>query len=441
MADTGRVFGGHRSIFFKLFLIYVVTTVALVAAVGGYGRMVLRNDDLRQTRTRLLAHSLRAIIEELGQPPDRSRAVQLAQETGMQVRVEEPGSSWATDDRLPDSAALKDAHVHNDLGMVMGHDRGRRFVILEQGERRFLFFFGDKSRFEAEHLAVIIVLIGLILGTSYVVVRRLFRPLDWLGHGVEEIAAGNLAHQVPVRSRDELGRLTVALNDMVTRIRAMLQARDRLLLDVSHELRTPLTRMKVALEFIKDEPGRNTIQQEVRELEAMVTELLESERLNSGYGGLQKQETDLVAVIRTLADVYRTQKPGIRIDAPASLTFALDQHRATMAIRNVVENALKHTAPDGEPVEIRIEKTSHIVRVSVHDHGPGIPREEQGLIFEPFYRVDKSRTRATGGYGLGLSLAKKIMIAHGGDILVDSQPGLGTTFSLIFPPCDPLAVR
>lgn len=199
--------------------------------------------------------------------------------------------------------------------------------------------------------------------------------------------------------------------------------------------------MKVALEFIKDEPGRNTIQQEVRELEAMVTELLESERLNSGYGGLQKQETDLVAVIRTLADVYRTQKPGIRIDAPASLTFALDQHRATMAIRNVVENALKHTAPDGEPVEIRIEKTSHIVRVSVHDHGPGIPREEQGLIFEPFYRVDKSRTRATGGYGLGLSLAKKIMIAHGGDILVDSQPGLGTTFSLIFPPCDPLAVR
>lgn len=239
MADTGRVFGGHRSIFFKLFLIYVVTTVALVAAVGGYGRMVLRNDDLRQTRTRLLAHSLRAIIEELGQPPDRSRAVQLAQETGMQVRVEEPGSSWATDDRLPDSAALKDAHVHNDLGMVMGHDRGRRFVILEQGERRFLFFFGDKSRFEAEHLAVIIVLIGLILGTSYVVVRRLFRPLDWLGHGVEEIAAGNLAHQVPVRSRDELGRLTVALNDMVTRIRAMLQARDRLLLDVSHELRTP----------------------------------------------------------------------------------------------------------------------------------------------------------------------------------------------------------
>jgi two-component system phosphate regulon sensor histidine kinase PhoR len=89
--------------------------------------------------------------------------------------------------------------------------------------------------------------------------------------------------------------------------------------------------------------------------------------------------------------------------------------------------------PDRGPVEVRIEANDHRATVSVRDSGPGIPPEEQALIFEPFYRVDKSRARATGGYGLGLSLVKKIMTAHHGDIAVSSESGKGSTFTLIFP--------
>lgn len=179
---------------------------------------------------------------------------------------------------------------------------------------------------------------------------------------------------------------------------------------------------------------KEKIQQEVRDLEAMVTELLESERLNSDYGGVIPRETDLVALVHELVETYSLQGPGVQIvAAPSSLSVKLDPHRVRVALRNVLENALKHSMPEQGPVEVKIEKSVDGVSISVRDHGPGIPPDEQALIFEPFYRVDKSRTRTTGGYGLGLSLAKKIMNTHGGDILLASEIGKGSTFILRFP--------
>jgi signal transduction histidine kinase len=208
-----------------------------------------------------------------------------------------------------------------------------------------------------------------------------------------------------------------------------------LLLDVSHELRSPLTRMKVALEFVGEDAVKDKLQQEIRELEAMVTELLESERLNSDHGGLVLAETDLVPLVRELAETYNDQQLGVRVlTLPPTLRVMIDADRIRMAVRNVLENAVKHSLPERGPVEIWVEaRDGKAVQVSIRDHGPGIPADEHGRIFEPFYRVDKSRSRATGGYGLGLSLAKKIMTAHGGDIVLTSQFGKGSTFTLEFP--------
>ena len=432
---TGRFKGFvQRSIFLKLFLIYAATTVALIVALSWYSRMVLRNDEaFKHTRSRMMAHHLTALIEELGHPPERDRAVRLSQDLGIQIRVEGGGISWATDPALPASTALTVHHSHSDLDMQVGRYRGRRVMIMDHGETRFLFFFPEPPELDVESAAVIIGLIAFILTGSYLVVRWLFRPLDWLAEGVVQIAFGNLDHRVSVRSGDQLGQLAGALNDMASRIREMLRARDRLLLDVSHELRSPLTRIKVALEFVPNESTKEKIQQEIRELEAMITELLESERLNSDYGGVTLSETDLVPVVRDLVETYTGPAPGVRLVAtPGSVQVNLDPNRFQVALRNVLDNALKHTRPEQGPVEVRIETNAGTVRVAVRDHGPGVPPDEHALIFEPFYRVDKSRTRTTGGYGLGLSLAKKIMAAHGGDIVLSSEPGEGSTFVLLF---------
>ena len=175
-------------------------------------------------------------------------------------------------------------------------------------------------------------------------VRRLIRPVNWLTQGVGEIAKGHFDHKVPVKSSDELGELTKSFNDMAQRVNEMIQTRDRLLLDVSHELRSPLTRMKVAAEFIQNEPAKEKIQQEVRELETMITELLETERLKSNPGSLTLSETDLVTLAKEIAHVYTNMKPGVQVVAPPeSLQLPLDRQRIIMALRNLIENALKHT--------------------------------------------------------------------------------------------------
>ena len=425
----------QRSIFLKLFLIYAVTTVALIVALSWYSRMVLRHDEtFKQTRSRMMAHHLTALIEELGHPPEPERAARLSQDLGIQIRVEGAGGSWATDAALPPSHQLTVHHSRSDLDMQVGRYRGRRVMIMDHGDTRFLFFFPEPPELNVESAIVIVGLIALILAASYLLVRWLFRPLDWLAQGVVQLAEGNLAHRVPVRSGDQLGQLAGALNDMASRIREMLRARDRLLLDVSHELRSPLTRIKVALEFVRDEPTKERIQQDIRDLEAMITELLESERLNSTYGGVTLSEQDLVPLVRGLVDTYAADQCRVQLSAaPAGVRVHLDPNRVLVALRNVIDNAVKHSPPERGPVEVRIETAGDWIRVSVRDQGPGVPLDEQALIFEPFYRVDKSRTRTTGGYGLGLSLAKKIMAAHGGDILLTSEPGEGSVFVLVFP--------
>lgn len=424
----------QRSIFIKLFLIYAVTMLALAFAVSGYNHFVFHNEMLvKQTRSKMMAHHLASIVEEIGHPPNRDHALRLAHELGLQIRLEGIEGTWATDTALPATSALSAHPSQAAPDMQTGKYRGRRFVIMTRGETRYLFFFPEPPGLDLESLALLIGMVALILMGNYLLVRWLFRPLDWLTRGVAEIAKGHLDHHVPSRSGDELGQLTQALNDMTCRIQHMLYARDRLLLDVSHELRSPLTRIKVALEFVPDAIMKDRIQQEVREVEAMVSELLESERLNSVYGGITLAETDLVPLVRELVATCGEQKPGVKlVAAPASVILKLDSQRVRMALRNILENALKHTAPEAGPIEIRIDVQQTMVQIAVQDYGPGIPPNEQPKIFEPFYRIDKSRTRATGGYGLGLSLARKIMLAHGGDIVLSSEVGHGSTFILLF---------
>lgn len=424
----------QRSIFIKLFLIYAGTSLALVLTVSGYNRLLLHDEMFKQTRSKMMAHHLAAIIEEIGHPPDKDRATRLAGELGVQIRIEGGEETWATAPDVPVTSAVSVRHAHAALDMQTGKYRGRRFVIIARGGTQYLFLFPEPPALDLESLALLIVVIVLVLTGSYLLVRWLFRPLDWLTHGVAEIAKGNLDHQVVSHSADELGQLTQALNEMVGRLREMVRARDRLLLDVSHELRSPLTRIKVALEFVQDETTKEKIQQEVREVEAMVTELLESERLDSRYGAVMLAETDLVPLVHDIVATYEEQKPGVRLVAtPPSVVVNLDRSRIRMALRNVLDNAFKHTAQEEGPVEVRIDVQGRMAEVSIQDYGPGIPPNEQAKVFEPFYRVDKSRTRTTGGYGLGLSLAKKIMLAHGGDIVLISDVGQGSRFILLFP--------
>jgi len=243
-----------------------------------------------------------------------------------------------------------------------------------------------------------------------------------------------LKHRVPLKKSDELRDLAAAFNDMTDRIRDMLHTKEQLLLDVSHELRTPLTRMKVALEFLEDSQAKQSIQADMEEMEKMVTEILETARMQHKYENLKKQPTNLVGLLKEVLPEFENQPPGIEmVEFPSEVMAEVDSEKIKTVFENVINNAVKYSQPDSGPIRIIYKSHKSYAIIRIADKGIGIPQEELPHIFEPFYRVDKSRAKDTGGYGLGLSLCKTIMEAHDGKIEVQSRPEEGTTVSLFFP--------
>ncbi len=282
-------------------------------------------------------------------------------------------------------------------------------------------------------IAMIVVILFLVLG-AHLLIRYTLRPIKWLRQGVDEIAAGNLALEIPVRARDELGTLTIAFNAMIRRIRDTLKAQDQLLLNVSHELRSPITRMKLALEFIPAGDKKRQITADLAEMESMISELLEMERLRNSHSRLDIKPENLSRLVRDAASAYQELPPGVIIsDLPDDVTIAIDAARMRAVLQNLLENAIKYSLPDSRAVELSLEDQGETVVLAVRDNGPGIPVEELENVFEPFYRLDRSRSKKTGGYGLGLSICQKIIAAHNGRITLQPNPARGLIARVTLP--------
>lgn len=282
-------------------------------------------------------------------------------------------------------------------------------------------------------LALLLVFIAGVVFTTHLVLRRLLQPVRWLSDGVARLGAGQLDVVLPNPSSDEFGRLTDAFNEMVGRVRDMVSARDQLLLDVSHELRSPLTRMKVALELLPAGQNRARMAADLAEMEAMIAELLEIERLRDGRS-LTRGHCDLIPIVREAAEAFQDRAPGVTVASPAGEIIAtVDPDRMRTVLRNLLENALKYSLPDSGPVTILAEQGADHLRVSVSDDGPGVPEGDIGSVFEPFFRVDRSRSKKTGGYGLGLSICKRIVEAHGGSITAENLVPRGARFTVTLP--------
>ena len=262
----------------------------------------------------------------------------------------------------------------------------------------------------------------------------LLRPLRELNDGVTRLGEGELSVKIPRTTSDEFGTLTDAFNQMAARVREMIVVRDQLLVDVSHELRSPLTRLKVALELMPDDTQRMRLSREVAEMERMITGLLELERLRAGRGVTLVRQ-DIVPVVRDVAATFEDRAPGVEvvIDGARAFMLDVDAEQLRTVLRNLLENAAKYSLPDSRAIRISVSNDGGGAIVRVTDDGVGIPGEDADRIFEPFFRVDRSRSKESGGYGLGLSICKRVMEAHGGRIAIERTNGRGATFALIFP--------
>jgi len=378
---------------------------------------------------RLAAEYSRAVVAT---SPDLDAARRMAASGDVRVRYEGPNGSWATAHDMPSVDAVRSGRVRDGHLLL----QPRYFLFPAPKGGTYLFVWNFSERMQVTHAILLFLLLLVIVAvvlTTHAVLRRLLRPLRVLSDGVARLSEGQLDVALPDGKRDEFGRLTTAFNGMVGRVREMIRARDQLLVDVSHELRSPLTRMKVALELPPNDEQRSRLAEDIAEMERMVAELLELERLRSGRG-LSTVRQDLTAILLDVAEDFRDRAPGVCVVAPPrAMLIDVDGEKIRTVLRNLLENAVKYSLPQSRPVEISAVDEGGRVVVRVTDDGVGIPDGELDRVFEPFFRVDASRSKSTGGYGLGLSICKRVMEAHGGSIAVERPRGRGTSFVLTFP--------
>jgi len=424
-----------RSVFTKLLVVIILTGICINLVVGGFfwHYRNLAGGPFHKNVVQYLNY----LIADMGNPPSLERAREIARQSFLEIRYESPDLSWSTSDDLPTVFKGRFIAWRQNPDVRLGKYRGRHLIEVDRKPGRFIFGLSRNLQIDSERnrlLVIMFILLTAILAAAFFAIRYILRPVKWLNTGVQEVSRGNLKHRVPLKKSDELRDLAAAFNDMTDRIRDMLHTKDQLLLDISHELRTPVTRMKVALEFLPDSQAKQSLQADIEDMEKMVSEILETARRHHKYSNLKKQQTNLAELLKQKLTAFENQPPGIEIvDLPSEIEAEVDPEQIRTVFENVLNNAIKYSQPDSEPIQVSYKCRESYAVIRITDFGIGIPQEELSHIFEPFYRVDKSRSKETGGYGLGLSLCKTIMEAHDGKIEVQSPPEEGTTVSLFFP--------
>jgi signal transduction histidine kinase len=265
----------------------------------------------------------------------------------------------------------------------------------------------------------------LMLG--YAAASWLIKPIRAIREEAAQIGKGNFTRRIENIRNDQLGDLARDINQLAGDVESMLDAKRALLLGVSHELRTPLSRMNLALELLEDDDDRQGLKSEVREMEKIIVALLEAERLSTRHEPLSRSRVNIQTLVDDLvADFFARDRDRLRIENKAGpMQVEIDEPRIMLLLKNLISNALRYSSADAGPVslEVAVEQGELVLRVS--DHGPGLTHEQARHLGEPFYRSDPSRTRDTGGTGLGLYLATLVAKAHGGslELLNPGEPG------------------
>ena len=410
-------------------------------------RWVFLTDDLRELVSGHLSLHVDYVREDIGDPPSIDNAIAITEKVPVDIRIVGPGVNWASDGNFPALSALTfgDSNIVSDEAQVWlsdlddvqfaSHD-AHSYLNIRQGEYSIIVASPKiAQRNPDRQLTPIIVGFGLVLVLlAYLAVRWLFKPIRAIRYGAAQIGAGNFHHRINDVRRDQLGDLATDINKMAHDVQRMLDAKRQLLFGISHELRSPLSRMKLALELASDRDDAAALGEDVREMEKIITTLLEAERLNTRYAGINIARVNARQLIGNMVkDFFARNDDRIEVDVADDVFLNVDEARITLLLKNLVSNALRYTDRKDGPVRIETATVDDAWVLKVSDCGPGIPADQLEFIGEPFYRGDPSRTRNTGGSGLGLYLARLVAEAHGGTLKLDAAYRSGACFVVTLP--------
>ncbi len=295
--------------------------------------------------------------------------------------------------------------------------------------------FGADWKTRGTRLSIIVLISALF---CYALTRYLVKPIIKLRNTTKDFADGDLQARSGVKRGDEIGQLAKDFDEMAERIESLITSQTRLTRDISHELRSPLARMNVALELAKNTPNNETflnrIETESNRLNEMISNILTLSKLESKSETIDKRELNLAKVFESVvADAkFEAEAKGksVEILQKDDCKIIGNERLLRSAVENVLRNALRYTK---DKVEVSLQSKQNKAFITIKDYGDGIPEAELKEIFQPFYRVSESRTRKSGGIGLGLAIAEQAVHAHKGEISArNTENGLIVEISLPF---------
>lgn len=297
----------------------------------------------------------------------------------------------------------------------------------------------------ALRLLIAIFVSGLI---CYLLSLYLTKPLRSLRMAAKMIAQGKLhtrVEQLSGHQKDEIGELSKDFNYMAERLEAIVLSKERLLQDISHELRSPLARLSIALELARNKchpkatAEHDRIELEIARLNTLIGEILEYARMNKSITKLHLKKSALVTLIQTIVDdanyefSQNSTVQRVQFESHLACHPRIEQRLIHRAVENILRNALRYSGDAVVEVVLNLAPDKKQVSIIIKDRGPGVPEEELDNIFKPFYRVDTSREKKTGGYGLGLAIALQAVELHKGRISAENRAGGGLEVCITLP--------
>jgi signal transduction histidine kinase len=275
--------------------------------------------------------------------------------------------------------------------------------------------------------ATLAILVGTVLALSLLAVRWVTRPLSTLATAAEKLGEDINRPPLPDKGPTEVRRAAKAFNTMQSRLARFIADRTRVFAAMSHDLKTPLTRLQLRTEMLDDTELRAKFTKDIDEMESMIAQTLDFMR--DGAASEPAQPVDVTALLESLQTDYQDAGHGFEIRGAAARPISGRPRALRRCLANLLDNALRY----GGSARIEIEERPRELALRVLDEGPGIPEADLEHAFEPFFRGEASRSRETGGTGLGLGIARNIARAHGGDVTLKNRPGGGLEATLVLP--------
>jgi signal transduction histidine kinase len=281
--------------------------------------------------------------------------------------------------------------------------------------------------FSSQFLVSMAIMAIIILGVSIWAVRRVTAPLASLAVAAEQLGRDVTAAPLPETGTIETRRASRAFNDMQTRLRNLIDNRMRMLAAISHDLRTPLTLLRLRTENVEDPQEREKMLGTIGEMDAMLGSTLQFARDETVSE--PRRPTDLAALIQSIVDDMSDAGLPVTTEPTESIVYECRPMALKRALTNLIENAVKY----GKSAHVSVNISQATIEIMIDDEGPGIPETKLSRVLEPFYRVEDSRSRETGGVGLGLAIAQSIAQSHGGELALSNRPSGGLHASISLP--------